>query len=99
MTPREATLRRGNAYAVGLLAIRLLMPRPRASEKVTLPALDPRRTPGNGGDPLALPAMGTIDIGRGAPDFTASDYRGVEFTLAALRGRARVLLVFNRGFF
>ena len=43
--------------------------------------------------------MAAIHLDAAAPDFTAPDYRGVDFTLSDLRDTSRVLLVFNRGFF
>ena len=33
-----------------------------------------------------------------APDFTLDDFRGESVRLSDFRGRANVLLVFNRGF-
>lgn len=43
--------------------------------------------------------MAMIELDNAAPDFTARDYRGDEFTLSRLRKSSRVLLVFDRGFF
>ena len=33
-----------------------------------------------------------------APDFAIADFKGQPFRLADLRGKAHILLVFNRGF-
>ena len=42
--------------------------------------------------------MAQVTVNTPAPDFTLTDYLGNEFTLSHLRGKQRVLLVFNRGF-
>lgn len=42
--------------------------------------------------------MARVPLHQPAPDFTLPDYAGRPFSLADLRGRKHVLLVFNRGF-
>jgi peroxiredoxin len=42
--------------------------------------------------------MPRVEIDTLAPDFELADFEGALFRLSALRGQARVLLVFNRGF-
>jgi cytochrome oxidase Cu insertion factor (SCO1/SenC/PrrC family) len=44
------------------------------------------------------PKMPQVEIDAIAPDFTLTDFRGVDFTLSRLRHRKSVVLVFNRGF-
>jgi len=39
-----------------------------------------------------------VDIKTKAPDFELPDFTGARFRLADFRGKANVLLVFNRGF-
>ncbi len=39
-----------------------------------------------------------IQLDTPAPDFTLADFAGKLFRLSDLRGKANVLLVFNRGF-
>ena len=42
--------------------------------------------------------MTTVTLDSPAPDFALDDLAGQPFTLASVRGRRHVLLVFNRGF-
>ena len=42
--------------------------------------------------------MPKVEINTPAPDFSLDDFRGNSFTLSDLRGRSKVLLVFNRTF-
>ena len=42
--------------------------------------------------------MPRVALNQIAPNFSLADYRGNRFTLADLRGRKNVLLVFNRTF-
>ncbi len=43
--------------------------------------------------------MPQVEINTPAPDFTLTDYQGNDVSLAQFKGKQRVLLVFNRGFF
>jgi peroxiredoxin len=43
--------------------------------------------------------MARVALNTPAPDFTLQDFQGQFFRLSDWRGRANVLLVFNRGFF
>lgn len=43
--------------------------------------------------------MPQVPLNVPAPDFTLSDFKGQPVSLADFRGKAHVLLVFNRGFF
>ena len=40
-----------------------------------------------------------LEVGDEAPDFELADVSGEPVRLSAFRGRRRVVLVFNRGFF
>jgi peroxiredoxin len=42
--------------------------------------------------------MPKVSINLPAPDFSLDDFRGEPVRLSDFRGRANVLLVFNRGF-
>lgn len=42
--------------------------------------------------------MSKVSINTPAPDFTLADFKGQPLHLADFRGKAHVLLVFNRGF-
>lgn len=42
--------------------------------------------------------MPRVELGATAPDFELADFEGSGFTLAGLRGKKNVVLVFNRGF-
>ena len=42
--------------------------------------------------------MSRVELETPAPDFELADFEGRPFRLSALRGQARVVLVFNRGF-
>jgi len=42
--------------------------------------------------------MSRVEFDTPAPDFELADFEGRPFRLSALRGHARVVLVFNRGF-
>ena len=42
--------------------------------------------------------MAQVEMNTLAPEFTLTDYRGNEVSLAQFRGEKQVLLVFNRGF-
>ena len=42
--------------------------------------------------------MSKIDLEVEAPDFQLDDFSGAPFRLTSQRGKANVLLVFNRGF-
>jgi peroxiredoxin len=42
--------------------------------------------------------MPQVPLNASAPDFTLVDFRGQPVRLADFRGKAHVLLVFNRGF-
>jgi peroxiredoxin len=42
--------------------------------------------------------MPKVSLNLPAPDFTLDDFRGEAVQLSDFRGRAHVLLVFNRGF-
>jgi peroxiredoxin len=42
--------------------------------------------------------MSRIALDTPAPDFELADFHGNPFRLSDLRGRKKVLLVFNRGF-
>ncbi len=42
--------------------------------------------------------MARVEISTPAPDFSMPDFQGNEIRLSGLRGRANVLLVFNRTF-
>ena len=42
--------------------------------------------------------MSRVELDTPAPDFELADFEGRPFRLSALRGQARALLVFNRGF-
>ena len=42
--------------------------------------------------------MPRVELGSAAPDFDLDDFSGVPVRLSDLRGKANVLLVFNRGF-
>lgn len=42
--------------------------------------------------------MPQVPLNTAAPDFILQDFRGETVRLASFRGRAHVLLVFNRGF-
>jgi peroxiredoxin len=43
--------------------------------------------------------MAQVELNAPAPDFTLADYEGNEVSLSQFKGKQRVLLVFNRGFF
>ena len=43
--------------------------------------------------------MAQVELNAPAPDFTLTDYQGNEVSLSQFKGKQRVLLVFNRGFF
>ncbi len=43
--------------------------------------------------------MPRVEINTPAPDFSLADFRGNAVRLSAFRGKANILLVFNRGFF
>ena len=42
--------------------------------------------------------MARVEINTPAPDFKLADFKGETVRLSDFRGRANVLLVFNRGF-
>jgi peroxiredoxin len=42
--------------------------------------------------------MPKVEINMPAPDFSLADYRGRTVQLSGFRGKAAVVLVFNRGF-
>ena len=42
--------------------------------------------------------MPKVELHAQAPDFEIMDFTGKSFRLSSLRGKANVLLVFNRGF-
>ena len=42
--------------------------------------------------------MPRVALNQTAPNFTLPDYSGSDFSLAELKGKKIVLLVFNRGF-
>ena len=42
--------------------------------------------------------MPEVKLDAPAPEFSLRDFLGHEFRLSDLRGRSKVLLVFNRGF-
>jgi peroxiredoxin len=42
--------------------------------------------------------MARVELHTTAPEFELEDFQGQPFRLSALRGEARVVLVFNRGF-
>lgn len=42
--------------------------------------------------------MPKVSLNMPAPDFTLNDFRGEAVRLSDYRGRAHVVLVFNRGF-
>ena len=42
--------------------------------------------------------MPRVSLNAPAPDFILQDFRGETVRLASFRGKAHVLLVFNRGF-
>lgn len=42
--------------------------------------------------------MPRVELDAPAPDFTLKDWRGQEVRLSDFRGRAPVVLIFNRGF-
>jgi peroxiredoxin len=42
--------------------------------------------------------MPQVTLNTHAPDFTLADFKGQPIRLADFRGKAHVLLVFNRGF-
>ena len=43
--------------------------------------------------------MPKVSLDTPAPDFTLIDFKGQPVSLAGFRGKAHVVLVFNRGFF
>ena len=43
--------------------------------------------------------MPRVSINTPAPDFTLQNFQGEKVSLSDFRGKANVLLVFNRGFF
>jgi cytochrome oxidase Cu insertion factor (SCO1/SenC/PrrC family) len=43
--------------------------------------------------------MSKVELNTPAPDFTLTDFNGIEVSLSDFRGNKNVLLVFNRGFF
>ncbi|MBK8419964.1 MAG: redoxin domain-containing protein [Anaerolineales bacterium] len=43
--------------------------------------------------------MSRAELNKPAPNFTLTDYKGNEVSLADFQGKKNVLLVFNRGFF
>ncbi len=43
--------------------------------------------------------MPRVKLDATAPDFTLPDFSGEPVSLSGFRGRAHVLLVFNRGFY
>lgn len=43
--------------------------------------------------------MSRAVLNRPAPNFTLTDFKGRQISLADFQGRKNVLLVFNRGFF
>jgi peroxiredoxin len=43
--------------------------------------------------------MPQVTLNTPAPDFTLADFKGQPLRLADFRGKAYILLVFNRGFF
>jgi len=43
--------------------------------------------------------MPQVALNTPAPDFALADFKGQPVRLAEFRGKAHVLLVFNRGFF
>lgn len=42
--------------------------------------------------------MPRVDLNTPAPDFTLQDFNGHNVSLSDFRGKANILLVFNRGF-
>ncbi len=40
-----------------------------------------------------------VELNRPAPDFTLTDFKGIEVRLSDFQNKRNVLLVFNRGFF
>jgi peroxiredoxin len=42
--------------------------------------------------------MTKVSLNTPAPDFTLQDFRGETVRLSGFRGKAHILLVFNRGF-
>jgi peroxiredoxin len=43
--------------------------------------------------------MSRAELNKPAPNFTLTDFTGLEITLTDFQGKKNVLLVFNRGFF
>ncbi len=43
--------------------------------------------------------MPKVSLNTPAPDFTLQDFKGETVRLSDFRGKANILLVFNRGFF
>ncbi|RPI84600.1 MAG: hypothetical protein EHM41_12925 [Chloroflexi bacterium] len=43
--------------------------------------------------------MAKVNLDQPAPNFVLKDFRGITIRLSDYRGKANVLLVFNRGFF
>ena len=42
--------------------------------------------------------MSKVELNAEAPNFTLTDFKGTEISLADFRGEKNVVLVFNRGF-
>lgn len=42
--------------------------------------------------------MPRVDLNKPAPDFTLEDFKGEPVKLSEFKGKANILLVFNRGF-